>query len=243
MEKILLASDIHQTIVWHNNVDESENFAHLLEVIRKEKIDLVLLAGDFQDVDENNMKELENISKEKKIEIFFVLGNHDRKKSFYSTFENFNGSKMLLPDSEYVMPDGKELRIAGIHGLTVEQKSDKPNRYTEKEQTKNAEMIKASLGGKQLDILLMHEFPFVNSIPSDEFYLERSNKFLQPIISILKPKIIVSGHLHGYSTIYFASINGKNKSLVINLSAFTDGFYTILTISDKYYVKEMKWKY
>ena len=79
-----------------------------------------------------------------------------------------------------------------------------------------------------LDILITHEMPKINSGFADNFYNTRSSAVFGDALYMLKPKLAISGHLHGNKTL----ITKYEHGTLINLGAFTDGHYAIINVKD-----------
>jgi len=237
--KILLASDIHNSQKPFHGRDESKNMVNFIKVISQEKPNLIIVAGDTEDPTNAEIEKLRVVCEQLDANVYFIIGNHDYKEKQLKETYNIDGSSFLLPDEKFI--EYKNITIAGIHGLsvTLTQAGRKKYRFSFEEQTEKAKLIKASLAGRKLDFLVAHEFPRLEYLSDEEperFYKTRSTGILTDIIDLLKPKTVVTGHLHGYHLFE----TKYNDIQILNLAAFTDGYYVIMQENES--VKEKTYK-
>jgi Icc-related predicted phosphoesterase len=213
--KILAVADIHQSNIGHHGKDCSENFARFLKVLDFEKPDLILICGDLGDVSNKDMEALYQKSVNSGFKVLIIAGNHD----------NINviaNSKMYIDGLERI---GK-ITIAGIGGIVAPIKHDEILKFAEDDLVEKADKIAGELNkiGDGLDILMTHEMPKIRAGYGDDFYDERSSSVFGKILYILKPKLSISGHLHGEKTLIVEYEYGT----LINLGAFSDGYYAVI---------------
>lgn len=211
--KILAVSDIHQSMAPHHGKDESDNFSRFLMVIEQEKPDLVLICGDTENITEYSIEELD------KANTLIILGNHDISNII-------TDSGMFL---DCVAEHGG-VTIAGISGIVTRHKPDNNLKFSKEDIMLKASKIKQRLKelNAPLDILITHEMPKINSGFADNFYNTRSSAVFGDALYMLKPKLAISGHLHGNKTL----ITKYEHGTLINLGAFTDGHYAIINVKD-----------
>lgn len=224
--KIMAVSDVHQSLYRKHGRDESKNFIILLNKIRFEKPNLLLICGDLQDVNLQNMDELFDLCSEENVEVAAIYGNHDNPQILKNT-------NLILPNFSYSNLDCG-LTIAGIGGITSERRPNGFTRLNEAEFKKRINLIKNSLleDNKSLDIFISHEFPRLKNKIGNIFYDTRNSEAIGNALYCLKPKLAISGHLHGYNTMVFPYEFGT----VINLAGFTDKHYTVINVNTSPFV-------
>ncbi len=198
-----------------------------------ERPNIVLDLGDNQDVSKAGWKGLEDSIREIGAEFYMVAGNHENFE-LLMVGENKNQQKFLLPNKKYVNVEG--MTIAGIGGVLSPVKYDDKMRLSEETINERIQNIKKDLYNNHvdLDIFISHSFPKTNTleknyeIDKDNFYKAKTSKPYGDAIYLLKPKLALSGHLHGYAPIMFDYEYG----VVINMAGFTDGGnYAIIEVS------------
>lgn len=209
--RILAVSDIHQSTRPHRGIDESNNFAKFLKVVKKESPDLILICGDTENITNGDIRDL----KKTNIKTFIILGNHDipqiimNSGMFIDGVQEFNG-----------------VIISGISGIVSPSKRDYVLKFPKETIISKSNMIGQDLTRlkKRLDILMTHEMPRVHYRFEDRFYDVRSSSVFGDVLYLLKPKLAISGHLHGNETL----VANYEYGTLINLGAFTDGHYAII---------------
>lgn len=182
--KILLVSDIHKSYRFYKQIDETIAIDWLLYIIDKEKPDVLISAGDWDEgVTEEDFYEIE-----RRVKLFTVYGNH----------ENF---PIIKPRA---MVDGKiyeigGLAIAGINGLIGEGKifnipPDKAENIARK--------IKRKLNNKRLDILIAHQPPYLPEVYPD-MREDEGSVLMYKIMEELRPRIFFNGHMTGGPYSYY----------------------------------------
>ncbi len=226
--KILAVSDIHQSFKTHDGRDESHNFEKFLEVIKIEKPKLVLICGDTEDVSDIDMRALKKLSHMLDFKTFIILGNHDNKSVIKRSGMLLNG-----------LDSFNNISIAGINGITAPVHYNNVLTFAEDRLFNEAKRIKRELDEKMidLDILLTHEMPKIHAGYERDFYNERSSFIFSDILYLLKPKLAISGHLHGNKTL----IAEYEYGIVVNLGAFAEGHYAIIEVENNpFTIKRIK---
>ncbi len=218
--KILAVSDIHQSNIAHHGKDGSENFIKFLKVVDFEKPDLVLICGDLENVTKDDMENLYQKSIASGFDVLIILGNHDNKDVIMN-------SGMFIDGLERV---GK-ITIAGIGGIVAPSKHDEILKFSEDDLIDKTNKIlhKLNKTGDSLDILMTHEMPRIYLGYENDFYDTRSSLVFTEILYALKPKLAISGHLHGEKTL----ITEYEYGTLVNLGAFSDGHYAIIEAEEK----------
>ena len=107
---------------------------------------------------------------------------------------------ILMDDGEVYVVSGS--RIAGVNGIISKRKRKKgvPRKKAE-EFLEVAEKLK----GKEVDILLMHETPYLPELFPFMRKESLAYKTAYEFIRVVKPKIVFNGHMHsgGYKTYTF----------------------------------------
>ncbi len=197
--KILVISDLHYDNRVFRGVDESKAWEWLLSIVDYHKPDLLLSCGDWGlAVNLDEFYELLN-----KVIVLTIYGNHE---NMYVLEPLYNvRSHEYLP---VLMRDGEiyrfgDLKISGINGIISVKKKVRKGvpRKTPQEFMEIAEKLK----GKGIDILLIHETPFLPEL----FPFMRNtiaSRTVLKAIEIVKPRIVVNGHMHsgGYKIYDFS---------------------------------------
>lgn len=125
-QKVLLVSDIHLGMTISNG-----RLKRMVELVNREKADVILLAGDIFDEDlgpviQNNMGDLLKNLKAKQ-GVFAVLGNHEFYGNASAALEYLeNHNITVLRDSVATLPNGIE--IVGREDITAERMYGKPRK-------------------------------------------------------------------------------------------------------------------
>lgn len=127
--KILHLSDLHigKTILEQSLIEDQEYMLNqIIEIIKKEKIEIVLIAGDVYDrsvpsSDAVNLLDefLNNLIKKIKVKVFIISGNHDSKERL-----NF-GSRIFENDGLYIQTSYEGY----IRNVSLEDEFGKLNIY------------------------------------------------------------------------------------------------------------------
>ena len=198
MMKFMVISDLHYELGFHHDVDESRAWSWLLKMVRFQKPEVLLSCGDWGSA--VNPKEFYELLKN--VVVLTVFGNHENMSVLTSLYNvKSNGYLPVLMEDGRVYEIGG-LRIAGVSGIiSIKRKSRKgvPRRKPE-EFMRIAEKLK----DKEVDILLMHETPYLKELFPQIGYTINS-KTAYEFIRVVKPKIVFNGHMHsgGYKTYTF----------------------------------------
>jgi uncharacterized protein len=113
--RVAQITDLHLRKFW------SEAYDQLIDRVRKEAPDLILITGDFVDSKRNSLPAMPTVKKmlagfTARLGCFGILGNHDR----YVMAERLAGSGVTLIDgrSRLIEVDGAELELLGLPGVT-----------------------------------------------------------------------------------------------------------------------------
>ncbi len=196
--KALIISDLHYDKRIFRGIDESKAWSWLVEIVDYHKPDLLLSCGDWGlAINHEEFYELL-----KRTTVLTIYGNHENLEVLKSLY-NVRCDKYL----PVLMEDGKVyafegLKIAGISGIIAEKKKVRRGvpRRTPNEYVGYAEKLR----GKSIDTLLIHEAPYLPEL----FPFMRdsiSSRTTLRAIEIVKPKIVVNGHMHsgGYKSYDF----------------------------------------
>ena len=188
--KIMFISDLH----YSSKSSEIEAFKWLKKIVKYHMPEYLLSAGDWgYEVDMKNFIDILNLTK-----IYTIYGNHDNLKVLLS-LRNVDDTPILIKD-ECILKIG-ELNIVGINGIIAERR--RMRKGVPRKRPEDFIRIARSIDNKNIDILLIHESP-----PFPEYrgsmHFRRSLNSILDVIRILKPRIIINGHLHfsPYTAIY-----------------------------------------
>ena len=192
--KILIISDLHyEKIKPENGIEliDQNQLDFLFELINYHKPNILLSNGDLGEAINEEI-----INKIKQNCIFYVIyGNHDN-------IEILRKTGVLIEDGEIKEIEG--IKISGINGIIGFRKTPfhkKPNQFLE---------IAEKLKEKEIDILLIHEVPIIEDFVKQGIkYGSDVYKIINQVIEIVKPKIVINGHLHKISYKYLTFNNGK----------------------------------
>lgn len=198
--KIAAVSDLHG------------DFEAVYELIKKEKPNMLLCAGDWGTAEEISEQDFKPIID--KVPIITIFGNND-DLDLLARLRNQDGSPIFLETGK-PKQIGK-LSVAGINGIRA--KSHKKAWYITDE-----EVIAAAkhLVDQNVDILLTHECPvgMADLAPTGQHAGKPS--FTQAF-KLIQPKIHLCGHLHRKSS--YATKDGK---FVVNIGITKEGDYVLI---------------
>jgi len=180
-------------------VDESRAWSWLMEVVDYHRPNLLLSCGDWGSA--VNPEEFYELLK--KVIVLTIYGNHENMEVLTKLY-NVRSDRYL----PVLMEDGKvcvfgDLRIAGINGIISEKRRSRKG-VPRKRSSEFLEVAK-ELEGKGVDVLLLHEtpylpelFPFIRNSFNSRSALEA--------VKIIKPRILFNGHMHygGYKIYEFS---------------------------------------
>lgn len=177
--KIIHISDLH-------NKSFGENNRKLLEMIKAQNPDIIVMTGDLIDkrrTTEETMKTGISLMAEcqKIAPTYFISGNHETTISYYDKLERElvkAGVTILNDKSAVIEKNGEKIGIAGISNFSFNENSSPKIRTTEKEFKEKLSRLKSETD-ESFDILLAHR-------PERfEFYSEAGFD------------LTLSGHAHG----------------------------------------------
>ena len=224
MTRIVIISDLHYERRVFRGVDESRAWEWLLLIVDYHKPDLLLSCGDWGTA----VNEAEFYELLRRTLVLTIYGNHENMDVLVK-LRNVK-SRTCLP---VLMEDGRVyefngLRIAGISGIIALKKKIRKGvpRRTPEEFLEVAEKLR----GKDVDILLMHETPYLPKL----FPFMRdslSSRTALKVVEIIKPKLVINGHMHygGYSNHDFSF---GTKYIYID-SSQQNRHYAVLDINSK----------
>ena len=187
--RVLVISDLHYDHKIYKGIDERKAWSWLMGIIDYHKPDLLLSCGDWGTAITH--EKFYNLLE--KCPILTIYGNHENL-SILKSLHNIKTDEhlaILMKDGEVYEFHG--LRIAGINGVvSVRRKSRKgiprkrPDEYLR---------VARALAGKGLDVLLMHEVPYLPSV-FDNIRDTVSSRVALEAVKIIRPRLVVNGHMH-----------------------------------------------
>ena len=187
--RVLIISDLHYDHKICKSVDESKAWSWLMSIVDHHKPDLLLSCGDWGTA----------ITHEKfydllgKCVVLTIYGNHENVnvlKSLYNVKTNEH-LPVLMKDGEIYEFDG--LKIAGINGIISERK--KSRKGVPRKRPEEYLKVGNTLANKNIDILLIHEVPYLPSI-FDNVRDSISSQIALKTIKLIKPRVVINGHMH-----------------------------------------------
>ena len=197
--KIMVISDLHYDKRVFKGVDESKAWSWLIEVVDYHKPNLLLGCGDWGSA--INPEEFYELLR--KTIVLSIYGNHENLEVL-RTLYNVNSSvhlPVLIEDSKVYEFGG--LKIAGISGIIARKR--KVRKGVPRKTPAEYLGIARELKGKEVDVLLIHETPYLPSLfpfIRDSF----SSRTALEAVEIVKPKLVFNGHVHagGYKIYEFS---------------------------------------
>ena len=187
--KIMIISDLHYNKRIFRGVDESRAWSWLIEVVDYHRPDYLLSCGDW----DSAINEAEFYELLKKTIVLTIYGNHENMDVLVKLY-NIRASNYL----PVLMEDAKiydigDLKIADINGIIAKKRKVKKGvpRKTPDEFLEYARKLR----DKDIDILLIHETPFLPELFPFMTRDFRSETALEAI-KIVKPRIVFNGHMH-----------------------------------------------
>ena len=187
--RVLIISDLHYDRKIYKGVDESKAWSWLLSIVNYRNPDMLLSCGDWGSA--INPKEFYELLR--RCLVLSIYGNHENLQVLQSLY-NVRSDRylpVLMKDGEVYELYG--LRIAGINGIISEKKRTKKG-VPRKRPDEFIEVAKR-LVGKNIDILLIHEVPYLPNLFRN-IKESISSKTALKAIELIKPEIIVNGHMH-----------------------------------------------
>lgn len=187
--------------------DVHEDVDMLMCRLLDQQIDACISCGDL------------TISMKKDVEIpkpiYSVYGNNENWDIYSSKIKNLH---WMTAGKIYKI---KGMRVAGMGGV-MSKSPRKPSHYTNGEV--NASL---SLGFKSVDIFVTHHPPKLYGDFRVDIKKHCGSHDVLKILSTIRPKLFLSGHLHWEQLGIFGS-NGTVSTYVVTLGRFKHGDYGIL---------------
>jgi DNA repair exonuclease SbcCD nuclease subunit len=183
--KILHTADIHL----RNVVDERwKALEKLIEIGKREKIDLLVISGDLFDRDVEGEKlrpHIRNLFSIREFKIFIIPGNHDKD----SYEKGWDFGEAIILDDPFTPYEFENLRIVGF-----------PFKSLNKEETyKELRKLKGILKDDKENILLYHGELLDSFFHRGDFGEEGVEKYMPVKLSYFKDlnvKYVLAGHFH-----------------------------------------------
>lgn len=196
--RVMVVSDIHYEKQWYRGYDESKAWSWLISIVDYHKPDLLLGGGDWGSA----VNEREFYGLLERVVVLTIYGNHENM-GVLARLHNVKSDAylpVLMEDGRVYDFDG--LKVAGISGVISKKRKIKKGvpRRTPEEFLESARRLQ----GKSVDILLIHEtpylphlFPFMQKDFKSETALEA--------VRVIRPHIVINGHMHygGYKSAVF----------------------------------------
>ena len=196
--KIMVISDLHYDKRVFRGVDESRAWEWLLSIVDYHKPDYLLSCGDWGSA--ISFEEFYELLK--KTTVLTIYGNHENMDVLTKLYnvKTSNYLPVLMEDAKIYELNG--LKIAGVNGIIAKKRKTKKGvpRRTPEEFLEVAEKLK----GKDIDVLLMHETPYLPELFPFMARDFRSETALEAV-KIVKPRLVINGHMHSscYETYTF----------------------------------------
>jgi len=185
----MVVSDLHYDMRIFRGVDESKAWEWLLSIVDYHKPDLLLSCGDWGTA--INFEEFYKLLK--KTVVLTIHGNHENMDVLTKIYNIRTNNYLPI-----LMEDGKVyelygLRIAGINGIIAVKRKVKKGvpRKTPDEFIEYAK----KLDGRGIDILLIHETPYLPELFPSMRYDCTSRTALEAV-RVVKPRLVFNGHMH-----------------------------------------------
>ncbi|MDK2791104.1 MAG: hypothetical protein PWP15_1624 [Methanothermococcus sp.] len=191
--RILFISDLHTTMI------ENAQFEWLNQIIIETRPDLLLSAGDWDEgLTRNSIQPILE-----KIPLLTIFGNHENMQELTQIIAPSLGRSALLQDFEVVEVCG--LKICGVNGIYSEKRLMKkgvPRQRGDSFIIKARNFLEETQTSLySIDFFLCHETPELPVYSSNElecfkFRISKGSKLIMDTINLIKPKIVLNGHLH-----------------------------------------------
>jgi Icc-related predicted phosphoesterase len=193
--RILAICDLHYDKRVFGGFDEGRAWEWLLSIVDYHSPEYLLSCGDWGEA----VNEAEFYMLLRRAIVLTIYGNHE-KMDVLSKLYNVR-SNSYLP---VLMEDGRiydvgDLRVAGINGLIAKERKHRegvprkaPEEFLE---------IAGRVAGSGVDVLLIHETPYLLSLfPFMEEGL--GSRTSLKAVEMIKPRLVINGHMHsgGFKT-------------------------------------------
>ncbi len=197
--KIVAVSDMHGRL------------EPVLQVLEREKPDLLLSPGDWGDAGEVDVQDFEPILSQQPV--LTVFGNHDHLE-LLPTLRNRDGAPILLENGEVRETLG--LKIAGINGIWAKSHR-KPFYITDEEVL----AIARRLASHEIDIFITHGCP-IGMADLTPVNTHGGQRCFTEAFKLVQPDLHLCGHLHRAG-----SHRTRDGKLVVNVGYTHDGDYAV----------------
>jgi Icc-related predicted phosphoesterase len=206
--KLIAITDVHgrnHVLKWL--VDLAKDFA------------LLVIAGDVSDWgDKEFFRNFYKTLSDKSIMTFFVPGNHDPCNESFPNNESF---------PKIVNLHGKLTTFNGLIFLGIGGSNITPFKTPfELKDDQAFELL--SKFSNQIDVLISHASPFGTKCDRTYRGNHIGSKPVRSFIEKVKPKVVISGHVHEARGIDFLG-----DTLIVNPGPAMNGFYAIISINGK----------
>ena len=185
----MVISDLHYDMRIFRGVDEDKAWEWLVSIVEYHKPDLLLSCGDWGTA--INVEEFYGLLK--RTVVLSIYGNHENM-DVLSKLYNVLPSKylpVLIEDGRVYEVYG--LSIAGINGIISEKRRSRKG--VPRKKPEEFLKIARELEGRGVDILLIHETPYLPELfPSMRDTV--ASKTALKTIEVIKPKVVFNGHMH-----------------------------------------------
>ena len=216
----MVINDLHYDKRVFKGIDESRAWEWLLSIVDYHKPDLLLSCGDWGTG--INFKEFYELLK--KAIVLTIYGNHEDVDVLTKLYNVRTSEYLPVLMGNSRVYDVGDLKVAGINGIIAKKK--KVRRGIPRKTPEEFLECAKKLEGKDIDILLMHETPYLPELFPFMVRDFRSETALEAV-KIIKPRLVINGHMHsgGYRThdfpwrtkyIYIDSSQKERHYLILN---------------------------
>jgi len=187
--KVMVISDLHYEKRVFRGVDESMAWSWLMSIVDYHRPDYLLSCGDWGSA----VNEVEFYELFKKTVVLSIYGNHENLDVLTKLYNiRVNEYLPILMEDGRVYEDAG-LRVAGINGIMAKKR--KLKKGVPRKTPEDFLEVASKLRGKNLDVLLIHETPYLPKLfpfMRDSF----SSRTTLRVIEMIKPRIVFNGHMH-----------------------------------------------
>lgn len=259
----------------HGHMDIMVSLLKKMEGRLEKEIEFVLQVGDFEPHrDEDDLSTMAAPSKYRKLgdfpnyykeqlifpwSIYFIGGNHEP----YGFLEQITKGGEVCSNCYYIgranYQEISNLLVAGLSGIYREDYYSVPRPSFEEIDRKsnklysyfNKDDVEFLLTLKQIDILILHEWPSniirnedekeINSLSKTLSYDSVGNEYSRLVIEFLEPKLVLCGHMHKKYRSQIVTESGKtvNVCCLTNVKQGRDSIALFEYDCDKQIIKEI----
>jgi len=222
--KVLVISDLHYNKRVFHGIDESGAWEWLLDIVDYHRPDLLLSCGDWGPA--INPEEFYELLK--RTIVLTIYGNHENMDALTRLYNVKTNAYLPILMEDARVYEFSGLRIAGINGIIARKRKVKkgvPRRTPEEFLN-----IAKKLEGRGVDILLMHETPYLPEL----FPFMRddcASRTALEAVRVVKPRLVFNGHMH-YGCCKFYEFSFGTKYVYID-SSQQHRCYAILSPKDE----------